>query len=184
VWNYWVNNYLMGEKPPASDLMAWNADGTNLPAALHKDFLAMFGDNKLATPDAMTVLGTPVDLGRVRQDTFVMAAIADHLTPWQGCYRATQLFKGNSTFVLSNAGHIAGLVNPPGNPKSKYFAGPKPGRDPNAWLAGAQERPGTWWEHWGDWMVARSGDAVSAPQTLGSADHPALEPAPGRYIHT
>jgi polyhydroxyalkanoate synthase len=174
----------MGEKPPASDLMAWNADGTNLPAALHKDFLSMFGDNKLVTPGAMTVLGTPVDLGRIRQDTCVMAAIADHLTPWQGCYRATQLFGGDSAFVLSNAGHIAGLVNPPGNPKSKYFTGPKPGRDPNEWLAKAQERPGTWWEHWGDWMVARSGDAVAAPQALGSAAHPAQEPAPGRYIHT
>lgn len=184
VWNYWVNNYLMGEKPPASDLMAWNADGTNLPAALHKDFLTMFGGNKLAAPGAMTVLGTPVDLGRIRQDAFVMGAVADHLTPWQGCYRATQLFGGDSAFVLSNAGHIAGLVNPPGNPKSKYFAGPKPGRDPNAWLAQAEERPGTWWEHWGDWMVARSGDAVPAPQTLGSAAHPASEPAPGRYIHT
>ena len=186
VWNYWVNNYLMGEKPPVSDLMAWNDDGTNLPATLHRQFLDAFGNNLFVKPGGVNVLGTPVELGRIRMDTYIMGAIADHLTPWQGCYRATQLFDtdSDSTFVLSNSGHIAGLVNPPGNPKSKYFTGPEPGPDPNEWLSKATERQGTWWEHWADWMIARSGGERPAPQELGSARHPVIEPAPGRYVYT
>jgi polyhydroxyalkanoate synthase len=184
VWNYWVNNYLMGEKPPVSDLMAWNDDGTNLPATLHGQFLDAFGGNKLVKTGEFSVLGTPVDLKRIRHDTYVMGAVADHLTPWQGCYRATQLFDSDSTFVLSNSGHIAGLVNPPGNPKSKYFVGPKPGDDPNQWLSQATERPGTWWEHWADWMTERSGAEKPAPKELGSPRHPAMDPAPGKYVFT
>ena len=182
VWNYWVNNYLMGEKPPAVDLMAWNADGTNLPAALHAQFLNIFGDNLLCKPGSLDVLGTPVDLGRVGCETYVMAAIADHITPWKGCYRTTQLLRGRSTFVLSNSGHIAGLVNPPGNPKARYFAGPVPGPDPDAWLALASERPGSWWEHWADWLNQRSGEMRPAPETLGSERYPVLGPAPGEYV--
>ena len=111
-----------------------------------------------------------------------MAAINDHLTPWKGCYRATQLLSGPSTFVLSNSGHIAGLVNPPGNPIAKYFAGPKPGPDPERWLLQASEHSGTWWEHWADWAITRSGEERPAPAELGSAQYPARDPAPGRYV--
>ena len=123
VWNYWVNNYLMGNKPPVFDILAWNADGTNLPAALHRQFLDLFEHNLLCKPGALTVLGTPVDLQRITVPTFVTGATTDHLTPWTGCYRTTQLLGGPSTFVLSNAGHIQSLVNPPGNPKATYLAG-------------------------------------------------------------
>ncbi|MBV8594203.1 MAG: alpha/beta fold hydrolase, partial [Caulobacteraceae bacterium] len=184
VWNYWVNNYLMGEEPPAVDLMAWNADGTNLPGALHAQFLEIFGRNVLCQPGAMTVLGTPVDLGRIDVELYCMAAINDHLTPWRGCYRTTQLLGSPSTFVLSNSGHIAGLVNPPGNPKSKYFLGPSPPpAEADDWLANASERPGTWWEHWAEWTTRRSGDLVSAPAAPGGDRYPPIDAAPGRYIH-
>ncbi len=182
VWNYWVNNYLMGNSPPVFDILAWNADGTNLPAALHRQFLDIFEHNVLCTPGALTVLDTPVDLQTIKVPTFVTGGSTDHLTPWTGCYRTTQLLGGPSTFVLSNAGHIQSLVNPPGNPKATFFAGGEPGPDPDEWLAGAQQRSGTWWAHWADWVIERSGDLVPAPTSLGSADHPAREAAPGPYV--
>jgi polyhydroxyalkanoate synthase len=140
VFNYWVNNYLMGQKPPAFDILAWNADGTNLPGALHCQFLDIFEDNLLARHGAMTVLGTPMRLDSIKMPTFVTGAISDHLTPWKGCYRTTQLLGGDSTFVLSYSGHIASLVNPPGNPKAHYWTGGTPGPDPDVWLASAKQQ--------------------------------------------
>ena len=148
VWNYWVNNYLMGDKPPAFDVLAWNADGTNLPGALHCEFLDIFANNGLAKPGAVSVLGTPMQLDRIKIPTFVTGAVTDHLTPWMGCYRTTQLLSGESTFVLSYSGHIASLVNPPGNPKAHYWTGGTPGPDPEQWLKGAEKHTGSWWEAW------------------------------------
>jgi len=183
VWNYWVNNYLLGKDPPRFDILAWNDDSTNLPGELHRQFLDLFQDNVLAQPGALEVLGTPVDLGRVTVETYVTGATTDHITPWKGCYRTTQLMSGPSTFVLSNAGHIASLINPPGNPKAHYFAGPEPVADADAWLAAAERRPGTWWEHWAGWIGERSGEMRRAPSRLGSRRHPAQGPAPGTYVH-
>jgi polyhydroxyalkanoate synthase len=130
----------------------------------------------------MTVLGTPVDLATITTPTFVTGGTTDHLTPWTGCYRTTQLFSGPSTFVLSNAGHIQSLVNPPGNPKATFYAGGEPVDDPQTWLNAADKHPGTWWEHWADWVIERSDGTVPAPDRLGSADHPAREEAPGLYV--
>ena len=183
VWNYWVNNYLMGEAPPSFDILAWNADATNLPASLHAQFLNMFMDNAMTIPGEIQVLGQAVDLGKITADAFVVGAIDDHLTPWKGCYETTQLLGGKSTFVLSNAGHIAALVNPPGNPKASYLAGPKPGEDPVDWLSNAKKHTGSWWEHWSAWVGKRSGDKIDAPTSLGNKRFPALDPAPGTYIH-
>ena len=182
VWNYWVNNYLLGKQPPVFDILAWNSDPTNLPAALHRQFLEVFQDNTLVNPGAFKVLGTPVDLGKVTVETYVTGAIADHLTPWKGCYRSTQLLGGSSTFVLSYSGHIASLVNPPGNPKAHFFAGPEPEPDPDAWQAKAQKVAGTWWEHWADWAIQRSGDTRRSPTSLGSRKFRVIEPAPGAYV--
>jgi polyhydroxyalkanoate synthase len=181
LWRYWVNNYLLGEDPPAFDILAWNADSTNLPATLHRQFLDLFEHNTLATGE-LTVLGTPIDLGRVTIDNYVTGATADHITPWKGCYRTTQLLSGPSTFVLSNAGHIASLINPPGNPRAHYLAGPEPGPDPDVWRSDAEERAGTWWEHWADWVLARSGQERRAPARLGNRAHRRLAPAPGGYV--
>ncbi len=182
VWNYWVNNYLMGNNPPVFDILAWNADGTNLPGALHKQFLDIFENNWLCRPGEMAVLGTPVDLSSIKLPTFVTGGTTDHLTPWQGCYRTTQLLGGPSTFVLSNAGHIQSLVNPPGNPKATYFIDGELDRDAQGWLDTADKHAGTWWERWADWVIAGSPDTVAAPDTLGSDDHPPLDAAPGRYV--
>lgn len=182
VWNYWVNNYLMGQDPPVFDILSWNADGTNLPAALHAQFLDIFETNPLVRHGALEVLGVPVDLSYVKQPTYVVGAVNDHLTPWKGCFRTTTLMAGDCTFVLSNAGHIASLVNPVGNPKSSYFTGPISDGGPDEWLEASEKVPGSWWEHWGEWTLARSGETVTAPTTLGSGQHPALCAAPGTYV--
>ncbi|QJY49607.1 alpha/beta fold hydrolase [Pseudonocardia broussonetiae] len=181
IFNYVVNNWLMGERPPVFDILAWNADGTNLPAALHSQFLDIFRSNTLAE-DRLEVLGTPIELGEITAPVFVTGALNDHLTPWTGCYRTTELVGGPSTFVLSNAGHIASLVNPPGNPKASYFIGGDSSDGPEQWRATAEKRQGTWWEAWADWVVGRSGDERPAPTSGGDAHHPPLEPAPGSYV--
>jgi len=183
VWKAWVNNYLMGDKPPAFDVLAWNADGTNLPATLHAQFLDIFEHNPLVTPGTVTCLGTPVDLSTITLPAYVTGGVTDHLTPWTSYYRTTQLLGGPSTFVLSNAGHIQSLVNPPGNPKAVFWtgAGSLP-RDPEEWLASADKHTGTWWTHWADWIIAQSAGTKAAPSRLGSAEHPPLEDAPGCYV--
>ncbi|MGW0020739.1 PHA/PHB synthase family protein [Rhodococcus sp. NPDC003382] len=182
VFNYVVNNYLMGRTPPAFDILAWNADGTNLPGALHGQFLDIFRDNLLVEPGGLTVLDTPVDLKSITVPTFVSGAIADHLTAWRSCYRTTQLLGGDTEFVLSFSGHIASLVNPPGNPKAHYWTGGTPGPDPDTWLEHAERQQGSWWEAWADWAIARSGEETAAPAAPGSDRYPPLEAAPGRYV--
>jgi polyhydroxyalkanoate synthase subunit PhaC len=182
VFNYWVNNYLMGQPPPAFDILAWNADGTNLPGALHGQFLDIFRDNLLTRPGQLSVLGTPLHVRNITVPAFVTGAVTDHLTPWKGCYRTTQLLGGPSTFVLSHSGHIASLVNPPGNPKAHYWTGGTPGADPERWLAGAERQQGSWWEAWADWVAARAGARRPQPGTLGSERYPVSCPAPGLYV--
>jgi len=183
VWNYWVNNYLLGENPPAFDILFWNSDTTRLPAGLHSDFLELFDSNGLARPGTMQILGTPLDLGAVTTDMYIVAGATDHIIPWVGAYQSTQLFGGATEFVLSNSGHIQSIVAPPGNPKSSYLTRPgPPPPDALAWRAEATRNAGTWWDHWLAWLAARSGDQRPAPKTLGSADHQPLVAAPGRYV--
>jgi polyhydroxyalkanoate synthase subunit PhaC len=183
VWNYWVNNYLLGQDPPVFDILSWNADGTNLPATLHEQFLDIFGDNQMVEPGVLEYLGTPLDLSTIRVPTFVMGALSDHLTPWRGTYRTTELTTGPSTYVLSNSGHIAGLVNPPGNPKASYFVGARAGTvDADTWRQKARQQTGSWWEAWADWTKKRSRALVAAPKALGSTAHPVLTAAPGLYV--
>ena len=135
VWNQWVNNYLMGKDAPQYDILAWNNDTTRVPGALQRDLLRIAMDNLLVTPGGLSLLGTPVDLGAITADTYVVGAETDHLVPWQGAYRSTQLLGGDSTFVLSGGGHIQHLVNPPGNPKAHFRTGPVAGHA-DAWLDG------------------------------------------------
>jgi polyhydroxyalkanoate synthase subunit PhaC len=182
VWTFWVNNYLMGQDPPAFDILAWNADTTRLPGALQRQLLTMAERNLLAKPGGMTLLGTDVDLSAAAVDLYVIGAETDHLVPWRGAYRTTQLLGGEATFVLSGGGHIQHLVNPPGNPKARYRTGLAPGADPDAWLSAASVHEGSWWDHWAGWVHARSGPLRRPRQTLGSRRHPPVEPAPGSYV--
>ena len=183
VWNYWVNNYLMGESPPAFDVLAWNSDATNLPAALHADMVQLFLDNSFMRPGPLKVLGTVVDLRNVTCDTYIVAAVNDHLVPWQAAYGATARFGGDTRFVLSNSGHIQALINPPGNPKATYFTNDVYPPEPQQWLNDATMHHGSWWTDWTEWTAARSGPLKHRPRRLGRGKRIALEPAPGTYVH-
>jgi polyhydroxyalkanoate synthase len=182
VWNYVVNNYLMGKNPPAFDVLAWNGDSTNLPAALHADFMNIAIDNAMTVPGAVEVLDTPIDLGAIDCPSFVVGAVTDHITPWEACYETINLLGGSPEFVLSSQGHIQALVNPAGNPKGKYYVNPEPADSPAAWRAEAVEHAGSWWDHWTTWLEAHFGRKVNAPTEAGSAAHPPIMPAPGSYV--
>ncbi len=182
VWNYWVNNYLMGETPPAFDILAWNKDNTNLPAALHRDFLELFESNALIEPGAYSLAGEKIDLSSIDADAFIVGAVTDHLTPWKACYKAAHLLGGEASFALSNGGHIAALVNPPGNPKAWTMVGPATAENADDWQAQAEKRSGSWWESWTQWAGERSGKMVSAPKSLGSSRFKPVGDAPGNYV--
>ncbi|HEY1708406.1 MAG TPA: alpha/beta fold hydrolase [Rhizomicrobium sp.] len=185
VWNYVINNYLHGEDPPAFDVLFWNNDSTNLTAALHSDYLDVYEEQPFRNPGKVTVAGHKVDLTKVKQDVFIVAGVTDHITPWKACYRTTQLIGSpNVEFILSQSGHIQALLNPPGNPKSKYFRSEK--RPPSTieeWMGkDAKEHAGSWWPYWREWLQARSGEKVAAPKSLGSKKNKAGDPAPGAYV--
>lgn len=184
VWNYVVNNYLHGEDPPPFDVLFWNNDSTNLPAALHSDYLRVYEEQPFTRPGEVELAGHKVDLTKVTQDTFIVGGVTDHITPWKACYRATQLLGSeNIDFILSHSGHIQALLNPPGNPKAKYYRNTnKPPADVDQWMmAGATENAGSWWPLWKEWLIARSGETKPAPKKLGTVKYPPGDPAPGRY---
>ena len=182
IWNYWVNNYLLGKRPPAFDVLFWNADTTRMPAGLHKDFISMTLSNALTHPGSLNVLGTPVDLGAIDVDSYVVAGSTDHICPWDSCYRTVHLLGSRARFVLSTAGHIAALVNPPSNPKSSYQINDALPESAEQWKAGAVKHPGSWWTDHAAWLGERSGQLVPAPSTLGSTRHAPSGPAPGTYV--
>jgi polyhydroxyalkanoate synthase len=182
VWNYWVNNYLMGNPPPAFDILYWNNDTTRLPAAFHAQLLDIFADKRLQKPGSVTILNTPIRLADVTCDIFVVAGVTDHITPWKGVYRTARRFGGTAEFVLSSSGHIQSLINPPGNPKARYFAGQDLPETPEAFLAGAKEVSGSWWDRWRAWIATRSGALRPAPPALGNDRFPPGDKAPGAYV--
>jgi polyhydroxyalkanoate synthase len=182
IWNYWVNNYLLGRDPAQFDILFWNADTTRMTAQLHADFVDLSIDNALARPNTLAVHGVPIDLSQVKTDAYVVAGIADHLTPWESCYRTTDLLGGESRFILSTSGHIAALVNPPDNPKATYRTNPDNPPDPQDWLAGAQTVQGSWWPDAASWLAERCGSQRPAPTTLGGGGLDPLVDAPGTYV--
>ncbi|TCC53492.1 alpha/beta fold hydrolase [Kribbella capetownensis] len=185
IWNYWVNNYLQGRSPAPFDVLFWNADTTRMTAALHRGFVELGMSNGLTRPGSVTMLGTVIDLGKVTTPSYVIAGISDHICPWQACYRSTQLLGGDSRFVLSTSGHIASMVNPPGNPKATFQVNTDNPPDPDEWLLTASTMEGSWWPDYVAWLKARGGKLKAAPATLGGAGMEPLEPAPGSYVlHT
>lgn len=182
VWNYVGTNWLQGETPPAFDILAWNADATRVPEATHSTYLrGLYLENRLAA-GTMTMAGRAVRPAAVTSDTYVLAAEADHITPWLSSYETTSLLGGRARFVLTSAGHIAGIVNPPG-PKRKYWTNDDVGHDPHAWRAGAEEHGGSWWEDWAGWIKARAGKR-RPPFRIGGENHPVLADAPGAYVRS
>jgi polyhydroxyalkanoate synthase len=182
VWNYWVNNYLMGKKPPAFDILYWNSDTTRLPARLHADFINLLESNGLARPGGVQLAGRPLDLQQLRCDSYILAGRTDHITPWKGCYRTRALLGGHSDFVLCSSGHVQSIVSPPGNPKAGFRTGPQADGTPEDFEANASTTEGSWWPHLAEWLATRSTARKRAPKATGSSAHPALGPAPGTYV--
>ncbi|MDQ6784816.1 MAG: alpha/beta fold hydrolase [Actinomycetota bacterium] len=182
IWGYWVNNYLQGKAPKAFDVLFWNADATRMTAGLHRDFIALSLGNSLRTAGASTMLGSPVDLSSVKTDTYILTGIADHICPWQNCYLSTQMLGGDTRFVLSTAGHIASLVDPPGNPRSRFRVAPANPATAEEWMEAAEEQKGSWWADYRGWLEERSGAKRPAPEALGNGRYPVVTAAPGTYV--
>jgi len=184
IWPYVVNNYLKGSAPQAFDLLYWNADGTNLPGPMYAWYLRnMYLENNLCKPTRLTMCGTPVDLGCIDMPSYVLATQEDHIVPWKGAYRTTQLVGGGRTqFVLGASGHIAGVINPASKNKRSFWTDGQLGDDAQAWLCSATSKQGSWWTHWMDWLKPHAGKPRSAPKRPGNAKYKPIEPAPGRYV--
>jgi polyhydroxyalkanoate synthase len=183
VWNYWVNNYLLGKSPPAFDILSWNADTTRLPAKFHGELIDTFVENKFKRAGALTVLGRPIDLHAVTLDSYVVAGITDHISQWKGVYRTMMMLGGEPTMVLSAAGHIQSLINPPRDAaKRQFYLNPDHVADPEEWLKAATAHKGSWWGNWLEWLERHSGDQIPAPAQAGSAAHPPIADAPGTYV--
>ena len=187
IWNYVGANYLKGEEPPPFDLLYWNADGTNLPGPMFCWYLRnTYLENNLRHPGKVSVLGEPVDFGKIDAPTFLYASREDHIVPWQSAFGSQSLLNlkkpTRNRFVLGASGHIAGVVNPPAKKKRSYWTNAKATRDPEAWLAGATEHAGSWWTEWAEFLATHGGKQVAAPRKLGNATYAPIEPAPGRYV--
>jgi len=164
-------------------VLFWNADTTRMTAALHRDLVEIGLTNALAKPGAVTLHGSPVDLATVTVPSYVVAGITDHICAWQACYRSGQLLGADDlTFVLSSSGHIASMVNPPGNPKASFQVGKLAAAVPEDWLRDAPAAQGSWWPHYIAWLGERSGKDKPAPTALGNALLPPLNDAPGTYV--
>ena len=180
VFRYLQSSWLMGEDPPAFDLLAWNNDSTRMPAKMHAYYLRRCWIENALANDELDVAGTPLIVSKNNNDSYFVAAVNDHIVPWRVNYRATQLFKGNRRFVLTSGGHVAGIVNPPSS-KSRLWTNEDLPADPDQWRAGAHEVAGTWWDDWLDWVRPRSGNLVPPPP-MGNKRYPAGEDAPGTYV--
>ena len=187
IWNYVVNNYLLGEDYPAFDLLHWNGDVTNLPSKWHADYLRdLYRDNRLVVPGSLSADGTPIDLTLVETASYVQAGREDHIAPAESVWRITEHFRGPLTFVLAGSGHIAGVVNPPSAGKYQYWAGDSRAASLKDFVAGATEHPGSWWPHWLAWLEQQGAARVPATgkRKPGGKGDSVIEDAPGRYVKT
>ncbi len=184
IWSFVVNNYLLGREPLPFDLLFWNSDSTRMPAAMHGYYLrTMYRDNLLREPGGLTLDGVPVDLRRVEVPTYIVATREDHIAPWQACFAACGLYRGQRRFVLGASGHIAGIINPPDGGKYGYWTGPVlDAQDADAWLASAEHREGSWWNDWHAWQRRRAGGRKVAARIPGAGGLSPIEDAPGAYV--
>ena len=187
IWNYVINNYLLGQDPPAFDVLFWNADATNLSASLMGDFLTIFETLAFTKKGEVEMVDHKIDLSKVTSDLFILGGVTDHITPWKATYRSTRLFGSkNVTYVLSHSGHMQAILNPPGNPKARYYIQKddkkKLPETADEWLKGTEEVSGSWWPYWMEWVQARGGKKKKAPAKLGNKDYKPLDPAPGLYV--
>lgn len=182
LWRYVIYNYMIGQEPPAFDILYWNNDGTRVPGRVHSFLIRKFFlENKLREANGIELRGVGIDVRRITTPTYCVAATADHIVPWDGSFRIREMVGGPVRFILTEGGHIAGIINPPGDKKRTYWSNEDETNDPQTWLAGATQHQGSWWEDWLSWMKKHSGKLV-APPSLGSAEYPPLMDAPGSYV--
>jgi polyhydroxyalkanoate synthase len=185
VWNYVVGNYLKGETPPPFDLLYWNSDSTNLPGPMFCWYLRhTYLENNLVKPGKLTVCGEKLDLSLIDTPAYIYASREDHIVPWDGAYRNTQVLKGPKRFVLGASGHIAGVINPPAKKKRSHWINDVTDMPAQAqhWFDQAGEHVGSWWPDWAKWLGGHAGKMIAAPKAPGSRKHKPIEPAPGRYV--
>jgi polyhydroxyalkanoate synthase len=181
IWSFVINNYLLGKEPFPFDLLYWNSDSTRMPAAMHSFYLRkMYQENKLIEPGGIRLAGVPIDLRKVAMPAFILSTREDHIAPWKATYAATQLFRGDTKFVLAASGHIAGVINHPDANKYNYWTGKLLPADPDAWLEKAEEHPGSWWPEWAKWVAKHGGGQIPA-RTPGDGKLKPIENAPGSY---
>ncbi|HEY0812299.1 MAG TPA: alpha/beta fold hydrolase [Pseudonocardia sp.] len=182
IFNYVVSNWLMGQKPPAFDILAWNADSTRMPSAMHAFYLRNFYIENRPAKGTLEIAGRTVELGVIKSPTYIVSAINDHIVPWPSAYKSVNLVNGPARFVLGSGGHIAGIVAPPG-PKVWHMVGPENAASAKEWEAAAERHSGSWWEDWANWSAENSGPMVDPPR-VGSDAHPVLGDGPGTYVTT
>jgi len=183
IWQYVVGNYLKGGKPPAFDLLYWNADSTNLPGPFAVWYLRhLYLENALREPGRLAMCGTTADLGRLDMPAYIYSSREDHIVPWKSAYLSRGLLGGETTFVMGASGHIAGVVNPPAKGKRSHWRNDAAAASAENWLAGATEHKGSWWPHWIEWLRRHAGEERAAPKKPGSRRYKPIEAAPGRYV--
>jgi len=182
IWSFVINNYLLGKDPFPFDLLYWNSDSTRMPAAMHKFYLRqMYIENKLIEPGGITLNGVPIDLAKVKVPKFLLSTREDHIAPWKSTYSGVHAYGGSTKFCLAASGHIAGVVNPAESGKYSHWMNAKKPKDPEAWLAGATEHPGSWWPEWDKWIARHGGGKVTA-RVPGDGELDPIEDAPGSYV--
>ncbi|MDP9128455.1 MAG: class I poly(R)-hydroxyalkanoic acid synthase, partial [Pseudomonadota bacterium] len=178
IWSFVINNYLLGREPFPFDILYWNSDSTNMPAAMQSFYLRkMYMENRLAQPNGLTLKGVPIDLRSIVVPSFLLSTREDHIAPWQSTYAATQLYKGPVTFVLSGSGHIAGVVNSPAANKYGYWTNRRCPADVEEWMEAAEPHNGSWWPEWLGWLQGYAGEKV-APRAITNGQ----DAAPGQYV--
>jgi polyhydroxyalkanoate synthase len=186
IWSNVVNNYLLGQKPPAFDLLYWNADGTRMARDAHSFYLRnTYLENNLIEPGKVEIKGRPIDLGKIDGEIYAVGAERDHIVPWYSAWKVGQLTSAKTRFALANSGHIAGMINPPSKGKGRHWVneGGDAGEAKTAeeWRQNATEHEGSWWEDWTNWLETRSGEKVEPPE-VGNENYPPVEDAPGTYV--
>ena len=183
IWSFVVNNYLLGKEPFPFDLLYWNSDSTRMPAAMHSFYLRkMYLENLMVQPGGIRLAGVPIDLRRIGVPVYIASTREDHIAPWKSAYAATQIYNGPVRFVLTASGHIAGIINPPEANKYHFCINDKDPKNPDEWLKGARQVPGSWWPDWAAWLKKYAGKSVSARKP-GAGKLKALCAAPGTYVN-
>jgi polyhydroxyalkanoate synthase len=183
IWSYVVNNYLKGQSPTPFDILYWNSDPTNLPVNMYTYYIRnMYMENNLIKPNALTMCDTPVDISSINVPSYFLSTIDDHIAPWKTTFKGAKVMGGQVEFVLGASGHIAGVINPPAKNKRNYWINGDFTQDSDKWLETAESQPGSWWNHWDNWLKQQGGTEIPALTNLGNDDYPVIEEAPGRYV--